>query len=411
MTWLLGYEPNRTNLYCSNSGTLTQTFYAGIHTILTDNFTYKWKEIFPNIKFDSRSMCSAKDTYLDTDKSKRFHSFTARSIDGSLNGACDCDRLLVADDLVNGIEEALNQQRLRSLWLKTNNDLLSRAKQKAKILWIGTRWSILDPIGIRLESKDLQDKRYKNIVIPALDENDRSNFNYLHHVGFDTKFYKNKRLSFEESDDIASWNAQYMNAPVERSGLLFPIESLNYYNGVLPDTQPTRKFAFVDVAWGGGDYLVMPIIYQYETSLYCVDFICDNNNKKITQPRVVDKIIQHDLGTVKFEKNNGGDGYKDDIQRLLDQKGIKINILSAFASNQMAKETKIFEHAPEIKEIYFLDSDIRSVEYNKAMQNLTSFTIKGKNRHDDVPDALAEICIMANEVVKKVSFEIFERFF
>ena len=69
---------------------------------------------------------------------------------------------------------------------------------------------------------------------------------------------------------MPSWNAIYQGKPVERDGLLFTPATTRTYNNVLPQIKPTRKFAYVDVAWGGGDYVAMPIIYQYENELYCV---------------------------------------------------------------------------------------------------------------------------------------------
>ena len=414
MSWVLGMNSDLANLYVSNSGILVGAFYDGINTILTDEYTYCWHKIFVKAQFTARTMCNAKETYLDVDRKKRYHSFTARSIDGSLNGACDVsnDGLLISDDLCSGIEEALNTNRLRTLWQKVSSDMLTRGKQGAKILWIGTRWSIYDPIGVRLQSGEISYKRYKNIVIPALDENDESNFEYLYGVGFSTDFYRAKRLTYEENDDIATWNAIYQNSPIERSGLLFPSESIKTYNGTLPDIEPINKYAFVDVGWGGGDYTCMPIIYQYEGELYCPEIVFDNGNKKITQPKIVEAIIRHNIPRVRFEKNNGGEGYKDEVGKLLEARGqVNCILTSAFASNQQAKEMKIFNHAPEIKEINFLAPDKRSIEYRKALEQLMSFTIQGKNKHDDCPDALAEVCEMINEIVKKVEYQVFARFF
>jgi predicted phage terminase large subunit-like protein len=413
VSWIVGVRPNEANLYCSNSGIICNAFYEGIKTILDDDYTYQWSKIFPKVKFNPREMCNAKDTQLDTGKIKRYHSFTARSIDGTLNGSVDVSNggILIADDMCSGIEEAMNVNRLRSLWLKVNSDMLSRAKQKAKILWIGTRWSIYDPIGVRLNMLENGNSRWKNIVVPALDENDESNFNYLYNVGFDTEYYRNKRATYESSDDIASWKAIYQGEPIERSGLLFPIEEEKTFDGELPDVLPTNKYAFCDIAWGGGDYTCMPIVYQYGSDGYVVDFVFDNNNKKITQPKVVERIIKYDLPRVKFEKNNGGDGYKEDVGRLLKERNFPCLLVSGFASNQQTKEMKIFNHAPEIKQFYFLTPSKRSNEYSRAMEQLHSFTIQGKNKHDDCPDALAEICEMINEIVKKTSYQVFERFF
>ena len=414
ISWILGMRPDEANLYCSNSGIICGAFYDGIKTILSDDYTYQWAKIFPKVKFNAREMCNAKDTQLDVGRIKRFHSFTSRSIDGTLNGSVDVSNggLLTADDMCSGIEEAMSVNRLRSLWLKVNSDMLSRAKQKAKKLWIGTRWSIYDPIGIRLQMVGTDNLRIRNIVIPALDENDESNFHYLYNVGFDTTYYREKRATYEASDDIASWKAIYQGEPIERSGLLFPIQDERTFDGELPiDIQPTNKYAFVDIGWGGGDYTCMPIIYQYDNELYCVDIVFDNGNKQITQPKIVEAIIRYQLPRVKFEKNNGGDGYKEDVGRLLNQKNVPCLLTSSFASNQQTKEMKIFNHAPEIKQINFLSTTKRNLEYRKAMEQLHSFTIQGKNKHDDCPDALAEVCEMINEIVKKVSYQVFERFF
>lgn len=408
ISWIIGFEPNKANLYSSNSGINTNAFYTGVYSILTDDYTYNWKKIFPHTRFDKQSMCNAKETCLDTGLIKRYHSFTARSIDATLNGACDCNRLLIADDLVDGYQQAMNLTILRNLWRKVNSDLLSRAKESAKIWWIGTRWSINDPIGVHLATID-PSVRIKNIVIPALDENDESNFDYLYGVGFSTKYYRQKRSSYEADDDMASWYSVYQGEPIEREGLLFKEEEFRTFNGVLPDIPPTRKFAYVDVAWGGGDYVSMPILIQYDNELYCIDWIFNNGNKKITEPKVADAVRKHGLNSVKFEKNNGGEGYRDDVGRMLDNTNTKCNLTTDYANNQMAKATRIFEHAPSIREIIFLDKEHRSEEYKKAMANLCAYTIAGKNKHDDAPDSLAGAVDMANEIVQVVKVEIFQR--
>lgn len=410
VSWIVGNDPDLANLYSSHGGKVTQAFYEGVLALLDDEYTYNWKKIFPNVKFDSSSMCNAKDTQLDTGREKRYHSFTARSIDGALNGACDCNGLLIGDDLVEGIEEALNLSRLRSKWLKVSSDLLSRAKETAKEFWIGTRWSIYDPIGILLD-QEKDNPRVRNIVIPALDENNESNFNYLYNVGFSSEYYIKKRASYEKNDDMATWYAVYQGQPVEREGMLFNPSQLRTWNGILPEDEPTTRFSYVDVAWGGGDYVAMPIIYQYDTELYCVDWIFDNGNKKVTQPRVIEAIMKHKLKRVKFEKNNGGEGYKDDINRGLIRLGMKVNLTCDYANNQTAKETRIFEHAPSIRDIHFLDVDKRSPEYQRAMDNLCAFTINGKNKHDDAPDSLAGVVDMMNDIIQKATVEIFRRMF
>ena len=413
MSWVLGMNSELANLYCSNAGSIITTFYKGILEILTDNYTYLWWKIFPTVKFDKNSFTNAKDTYCDVGRIKRYHSFTARSIDAGLNGAVDVSGLLIGDDLVSGIEEALNQTRLNSLWMKVDNDLLTRAKMGSKVLWIGTRWSINDPIGRRLlileNNKAFENRRFDVVNIPALNENDESNFDYLYDVGFSSDYYLQRKASFEANNDMASFLAQYQGEPIERSGLLFPAENLRFYNGVLPDREPDRKFAFVDIAWGGGDFTSMPIIYQYENELYCVDWVFSPENKMITRPKVINSIIKHDLGSVRFEKNNGGDEYREYVEDELNKMGKKLLITSRSANTHKSKQVKIYEHAPEIVEIYFLEPNKRSKEYSQAIQQLVAYTGIDKRQHDDAPDSLAGIIDMKNEVSKKTTFEIFKR--
>lgn len=413
VSWLIGKDSEKANLYSSAGEALVSTFYTGLTEILNDEVTYCWHIIFPNAKWDKNTLANAKDTYLDIDRKKRYHSFTCRSIDSkSLNGACDCNGVLIADDLCSDIEVAINKDRLYALNLKVRNNLLTRAKMGAKYLWIGTRWSLADPIGVRIESLENTKRRYKIIAKPALNENGESNFDYLYGVGFSTDYYQDIKQTFVDKDDIASWEAQYMQNPVERTGLLFPSDSLRFYNGTLPSGEPDRKFAFCDPAWGGGDYTAFPVLYQYGKVFYCVDMVCDPGDKNITQPKVANMIVKHQLSAVRFEKNNGGGSYKDNIEkRLIDENDYRCNMTVTSADNTTQKEYKIWDRAPEIREIFFLETAKRDRDYRRGMEQLMSFSMNKKVKHDDLADALVGCLDMAKEVKRSVEIEIIERVF
>ena len=410
-TWIIGKNSETANLYVSCSGILTNAMYRGIYEIITDNYTYDWAKIWEGANFDKNSMCNSKETWLDTGRSKRYHSFTSRSIDGSLNGACDCNGLLGSDDLVTGIEEALNPERLGILNKKVNNDMLTRAKENCKRLWIGTRWSKADPIGVRIETlKNQVGIRFKIVNVPALNEKGESNFNYLFGVGFSTEYFRNKRQSFINVNDEASWLAQFQGEPIERSGLLFPQDKLTYWNGEFAEgTKIDRIFAPIDVAFGGGDYLSMPIIYKVGRKKYVMDVVYDARDKSYTKPQVVDKTIAHKIGTLRFEKNNGGDAYKDEVTKMLEERGYKCNIRAIPAPNNKAKEIKIFETAPDIiKDFVFLEPSKRSIEYQLFMTHLTSYTILGKKQRDDAPDSLSQ-AVLEDREMSLAEIEIFKR--
>ena len=395
VAWIIGRNPESSNLYSAFSDTITQAFYNGILEIITDPHTYLWQDVFPDVSISATN--AAMET-IDLVRKKRYPSLTCRSLYGTLNGACDCNGYLISDDLIGGIEEAMNKTRLDGAWSKVDNNLVTRAKEKAKKLWIGTRWSLIDPAGRRMDliNNDATYKslRYEIINLPALDENGQSNFDYSYGLGFSSKYYLQRRASFERNNDMASWLAQYQGEPVERQGTLFTSESMKFYNGVLPNGEPDRIFAFCDVAFGGGDFVSMPVAYQFDDVVYIHDVVFNNGDKKVTEPLVAAMLKKHKVGTARFEYNSGGEGYTADVDRILEDIGYKCNIQGGYASTHKRKEFKIYEKAPEIRELYFRDTTCRSKEYSQFMQNLFSFVMEGKNKNDDAPDSLAGLCEM-----------------
>lgn len=412
VTWLIGRDSNKSNLYSAYSDLITKAFYNGIIEILEDKVTYTWHEIFPKAKI---VQTNAAEETLNIDRKKHYPSLTCRSLYGTLNGACDCNGVIISDDLIGGIEEVLNKDRMNNTWYKVDNNLLTRAKEKAKVLWCGTRWSVIDPMGIReeilTESPVYKSRRVKFLNLPALSlETDKSNFDYDYGVGFTTEYYKQRRASFERNNDLASWSAQYMGEPIERQGQLFNLEDFRYYNGVLPDEEPDRVFMAVDPAFGGGDFVASPVCYQYGEDIYVHDVVFDNGNKRITQRLLANMAIKNNVSAMQIEASKSTESYKDGVQDLLNEQEYRLNITTKSAPRTASKSMRIFDKAPDIKDrMIFRDSANRSNEYEQFMQNVYGYKMTGKNKHDDAPDSLAMAIDMCENRAKRV--EIFERFF
>lgn len=396
--WVILRDSERSNLYCSYTDSVVTVFYKGLLEVLTDPITYLWQDVFPGRRIAGTN---AKDLLLNIDREKRYASFTGRSLYGTLNGACDCNGYEIADDLVSGIEEAMNKDRLASAWSKVENNYLPRGKETCRHLWIGTRWSLADPQGMRVELLKNEPKfssvRWKQINVPALNENDESNFDYACDVGFSTEAYQQRRASFERNNDMASWYAQYQGEPIERDGAVFSPEDLRFFNGVLPDADPDRIFMAVDPAWGGGDFVAAPVCYQFGDDLYVVDVVYDNRDKKFTQPHIVDTVIKHNVQAVRVEATRMTAEYADGIDSELKSRNHRVNVEKTtkhYTGN--GKTQRIFDKAPDIREsMVFLEDGKRSKEYELFMQNVYSFSINGKNKHDDAPDSLAMAVNMA----------------
>lgn len=396
IAWVILRDSERSNLYSTYSDIVAKTFYEGLLEIFTDNVTYAWKDIFPDSKLVHTD---AKDSRIDFDRRKSYSSFTGRSLYGSLNGTCDANGYQIMDDPHSGIEEAMNRDRLDAAWRHVENDFMTRkSREYIKRLWIGTRWSLYDVLARRKDSlmndPEYQNLRWKEIRLPALDGNDESNFEYDFGKGDSTQSFRQIRSSFERNNDLASWNAQFQQDPIERQGAVFNPQDMQFYNGVLPEEMPDRIFMGVDPAWGGGDFVAAPVCFQYGNDIYVQDVVYTDEDKRISQPAIVNAVKKYGVQAITFEATKMTASFADDVDKMLRADGIRINIMTRPAPSGNGKEQRIFDKAADIREhMHFIVDGKRSKAYVQFMQNVYSFTMNGRNKHDDAPDSL---CIAIN---------------
>lgn len=401
--WYGSKYPEKSNLYTAYSDKITGGFYDGVIEIITDP-TYTYADIFPE-NVQTRLITDGKDTTIDLIRKKTYPTFTMRSIYGTLNGACDCSGMGVADDLFSGIEEALSLDRQTTVWGKFDNNFMKRLKRKAKLINMGTRWAPLDVQGRRkalLENnEEYKTRRWNAIIIPALNENDESNFDYPYDLGYSTQDYLQIRASFEENDDMASWFAQDQQEPIDRHGALFTTDNLQYFKPEdLPERVPDRIFAAIDPAYGGGDFVSMPICYQFGVNYYIVDVVYSDGDKTVTVPEVTERIAYHlrkyfpKTAEVHFEETKSTEEYRKLCDEEWKKLNVPVNTTHDPAPNDISKKDRIRNHAPDIKNLRFLERQYRTAEYQKYFTNILTFKIEGKNKHDDGIDSTAQLCDM-----------------
>lgn len=401
LTWLAGRIPNEPMLTGSHSNSFVRGVYDECLRIFDPNGDYLWHDVFPEIDV---SNTNAKDCRIDLDKRQRFETLEFTSIGTGNAGLYRAATLLYCDDLVSGIEVALSKERLDKLWETYTTDLRQRKiGNHCHELHIATRWSVHDVIG-RLEREYGNGDRAKFIVLPALDENDESNFDYAYGVGFSTKFYHEQRDIMDE----ASWKALYMNEPIEREGLLYSSDELRRYFD-LPVEKPDAIIGICDTKDRGTDYAFLPVAYVYGNDYYIEDCVCDNGLPNVVDARLTDILLRQKVDMCRFESNSAGGRIAEKVQNEVKKQRGNTRITTKFTSAN--KETKIIVNSPFVKEHFLFKDESqykRNSDYGRMMDMLCSYTVSGKNKHDDVPDGMA----MLSEFAQNLSggkVEVFQR--
>lgn len=395
LSWLMGRHPEKSMLFATHTNQMAVKAQQDVLSLITDP-RRGWNEIFPHLKIDKSS------EYLwinltPKDQPNNYYTIYFRGIDSSMAGVLEASWLIYCDDLIRGIEEAMNPSRLDNAWVKYSTDISQRrTNSSVKELHIATRWSTSDPL-TRIEKDNEGNPRAKFIKVPGLNDKGESNFNFKYNP-LDTKHF----MKLKELMDDVSFECIIQQNPIDREGLLFPESSLVMYER-LPDDIPDRICFSCDVAWGGGDYLSMPIAYVFGRDAYIHDVVHINAPKNVSKPAVIEAIIRNQASGGFFEANNGGDEYAEDICAELKKIGYRCNISSGRVPTTRSKLDRIVSCVPEIKgtitdgsgyRLHFKSKHQRDEQYNMFMKHLTSFNqmqkFQGKQK-DDAPDALASL--------------------
>ena len=398
-SWIIGRHPKDYSLFFSHSSDITRMFYDGVLDITTNNTEYTWNEIFPNVKLQATN---AKAETINFDKYKPFANIQCTSVGSKNAGKVRCNRYLYCDDLIGGIEEALNKNTLDKIWRIYGTDARQRKlNEQVKEIHIATRWSVHDVIG-RLMQIYAGNKRARFIAIPDIDPiTGESNFDYMYN-GMSVEFFKDQQLAM---DDI-SYKCLYKQEPIEREGLLYHEEDLRRFLS-LPIREPDAILGICDVKNKGTDYMFLPCLYQYDNDYYLVDCICDDNTDYgIQYERLSNIICKHNMQQCEFESNSGGDRVSYEVNKLVEEKGGRCNITDK--PTETNKETRIIVNADWVKKhILFKSKEdyTPKEDYGLMMHWLMTYSVVGKNPHDDVPDGLANFALFVTKdknVVAKV---------
>ena len=388
---IIGWFPRDFNLFYSHSGDITRMYYDGVYDICTNDDEYTWNEVFPDLHVTSTN---AKMEQFNVGRYKPFPSMQCTSVGSKNAGKVRASKFLLVDDMIGGIEEALNPMILDKLWDKYAVDARQRKTQDTdgkpcKEIHIATRWSVHDVIG-RIQNMYAGNPRVKVIAVPDVDPvTGESNFDY-EFGGFTKEFFADQQLLMDE----ISYKCLYKQEPIEREGLLFPDDKIRRYLN-LPHGEPEIVTAQCDTKGKGTDYFVLPVLQKYGEDYYCVDCVCDNTADYEEQYRnAAGVLVNNKVQECEFERNAGGDRVAMEVNKRVESVGWICNITDV--PTETNKEARIFQCSNWIlQHIIFKDPSLYKPNepYGVMMSLLKQYSVSGKKQLDDVPDVFSNFAL------------------
>jgi hypothetical protein len=414
LAWVSLRRPNSHSAMGGHSGILAKGFYKELMNLFTtEEYTFSELFYFWNPEYANKPLVtdkSADEFTITLGNPDRFATVTCRGIDGTWTGAVDVskDGYLYVDDLVRDREHSLSPMRMENTYQEYLNKMVDRKNDGARELMVGTLWNVLDPLE-RMRKQYENDPQYRFRRIPALDENDESNFDYEIN-GFSTAYYRDMR----EKLDKAEWMAKFMQKPYVREGLLFPDNELRFFNGDFNEELENKErkiIALCDPAFGGADNLSMPVCADFGgKQKYIIDWVYKKGTQAVTVPLIVAAIKKHYITELHIEQNAGGKLITDSIKAEMKKQNVYFcRIIPYYANTKLPKEEKIKGYSDRVKEIFiflisrqYLAIDdrptyIRTQMYQDAMDEFTMYTSEGKNPHDDASDSITQLAIVIDK--------------
>lgn len=386
-----GWFPRDFSLFYSHSGDITRMYYDGVYDIVTNAEEYTWNEIFLDLSVTSTN---AKMEQFNVGKYKSFPSVQCTSVGSKNAGKVRASKFLLVDDMIGGIEEAMNPIILDKLWDKYAVDARQRKIQdtdgkNCKEIHIATRWSVHDVIG-RIQNMYEGNPRVKVIAVPDVDPvTGESNFEY-EFSGFTKEFFEDQQLLM---DDI-SYRCLYKQEPIEREGLLFPEDKIRRYLN-LPHGEPEIVTGQCDTKGKGTDYFVLPVLQKYGEDYYCVDCVCDNTaDYEMQYENAANVLANNKVQECEFERNAGGDRVAMEVNKRVEKKGWICNITDT--PTETNKEARIFQCSNWIlQHVIFKDPSLYKPNepYGVMMSLLKRYSVSGKKQLDDVPDVFSNFAL------------------
>lgn len=233
-----------------------------------------------------------------------------------------------------------------------------------------------------LQRADEADK-WTVISLPCIKEDGTALWLFKHTIEQLKGLKKANELVFER---------QYMQNPQPKTGLMFPLQELNFYKRnelekIIEDTEHVA--CFFDPANLGGDDFAGFTTRLIGDRIYITKVLYNTDGEDVNKPKVVQMVLDDGAHHTAVE---GVFGWKETARRIreeLDDNNYEGDF--RVLKPRTAKHVRISSRSSFIKNYFwFIEYYVDDPQYDKFMRNLTSYKKiqeAGKlNKHDEAPD-------------------------
>lgn len=179
------------------------------------------------------------------------------------------------------------------------------------------------------------------------------------------------------------FDTQYQQNPTPLEGLMY--RPFKQYE-VIPHTLYAKRKNYTDTADDGSDYLCSIDYIETEIGNFVLDVLYTDKNMEYTEPTTAEMVTVDKIEEMVVESNNGGKGFARSVEsqcRIMKNDETMIEWFFQGAN----KNARIFTHSAAVNNLTYFPVGWEKMwpEFHDA---ITKYRKKGKNLHDDAPDAL-----------------------
>lgn len=309
---------------------------------------------------DTEEVVDSKLMQFEADNSSRFM------------GAIIIDDPIKPDDgLSKTIREKVNQ--------RFENTIRSRANSiNTPIIVIMQRVHEHDLCGYLMETEKEQ---WRVLSLPAITQDEKGN----------DKALWSAKLPMEALERLRRANSyvfetQYMQNPKPLEGLMY--ERFKTYD-VIPIESKMKPKNYTDTADTGADYLCSICYIETPTACYVTDILYTKKPMEFTEVETAKMLIRNKTEEVNIESNNGGRGFKRNVEKNVRLLGDTRMVINDFTQSKN-KNSRIFTKSADVQNMVYFPLNWKTSFYEYA-RDMTNYRKEAKNTHDDAPDATTGI--------------------